>query len=139
MKSPISQTLLSLLCAAALPAAGSEKPNIVLIFANDLGYGDLQGFKFGAWEGGHRVPFLAKWPGKIPAGSTSDQLLNLVDLVATFAEITGCELAPGEGIDSVTQLASLTGEPAQPVRETMVIFPNSPKLRRSGYGRLHRR
>ena len=89
--------------------------------------GDLQGFKFGAWEGGHRVPFLAKWPGKIPPGTTSDQLLNLVDLLATFAAINDRKLAEGEGIDSVNQLASLTGNPAQPVRESMVITPNSPK------------
>lgn len=89
--------------------------------------GDLQGFKFGAWEGGHRVPFLARWPGKIPAGSTSGQLLNLVDLLATAAALTGRELKDGEGIDSINQLESLTGSPAKPPRETMVITPNSPK------------
>jgi arylsulfatase A len=89
--------------------------------------GDLQGFKFGAWEGGHRVPFIARWPAKIPAGTISGQLLNLVDLVATMAAITGRELKQGEGIDSINQLESLTGEPAKPVRETMVITPNSPK------------
>ena len=37
--------------------------------------GDLLGFKFGAWEGGHRVPLIAKWPGKIKAGTQSDQLI----------------------------------------------------------------
>ncbi|MEX0867227.1 MAG: sulfatase-like hydrolase/transferase, partial [Pirellulales bacterium] len=89
--------------------------------------GELQGFKFGAWEGGHRVPFIAKWPGHIPAGGTSDELLNLVDLLATFAEITGRELKEGEGIDSINQLESLTGDPAKPVRDMMVITPNSPK------------
>lgn len=89
--------------------------------------GDLQGFKFGAWEGGHRVPFLAKWPGRIPPGTSSDQLLNLVDLVATMAAVTGRELKEGECIDSINQLESLTGNPANPVRETMVITPNSPK------------
>lgn len=89
--------------------------------------GDLQGFKFGAWEGGHRVPFIARWPGKIPAGSSSGHLLNLVDLLATTAAITGRELKEGEGIDSINQLESLTGDPAEPPRETMVIVPNSPK------------
>jgi len=64
--------------------------------------GDLQGFKFGAWEGGHRVPFLARWPGIIPAGTTSDQLLNLVDFVATMAAVTGRALeGHGDGITSV--------------------------------------
>lgn len=50
--------------------------------------GDLLGYKFGAWEGGHRVPFIARWPGTIPAGSKSDQLICSVDLLATFAAIT---------------------------------------------------
>jgi arylsulfatase A len=89
--------------------------------------GDLQGFKFGAWEGGHRVPFIARWPGKIPAGTTSHQLLSQVDLLATLAAITGRELKEGEGIDSLNQFESFTGEPAAPIREMMVITPNSPK------------
>ncbi len=89
--------------------------------------GELQGFKFGAWEGGHRVPFIARWPGKIPAGTTSNQLLNHVDLLATLATITGRQLADGEGVDGICQLESLTGEPDKPVRKMMVIIPNSPK------------
>lgn len=89
--------------------------------------GNLQGFKFGAWEGGHRVPFLARWRGKIPAGTSSGQLLNLVDLLATAAALTDRELKDGEGIDSINQLESLTGNPAKPPRDTMVIMPNSPK------------
>ncbi len=55
--------------------------------------GDLLGFKFDAWEGGHRVPFIARWPGKIPAGSVSNQLICHIDLFATFAALTGAELA----------------------------------------------
>ncbi|MFZ9937537.1 MAG: sulfatase family protein [Luteolibacter sp.] len=89
--------------------------------------GDLQGFKFGAWEGGHRVPFLAKWPGRIPPGTSSGQLLNHVDLIATFAAVTRRELKEGKGIDSINQLESLTGNPAKPPRESMVIIPNSPR------------
>ena len=89
--------------------------------------GDLQGFKFGAWEGGHRVPFIARWPGRSPAGTRSDQLLNHVDLLATLATLTGRKLRTGEGIDGVCQLESLTGEPDRPARDKMVIMPNSPK------------
>lgn len=87
--------------------------------------GDLLGFKFGAWEGGHRVPFLARWPGRIPAGTTSDQLIGNVDLLATFAALVGRELQEGEGVDSFNVLPALTGEPAEPVRDHLVLAPVS--------------
>tara|TARA_B100001123_G_scaffold450414_1_gene620983 strand:+ start:396 stop:752 length:357 start_codon:yes stop_codon:yes gene_type:complete len=72
--------------------------------------GDLLGFEFDAWEGGHRVPFIARWPGKIPAGSVSDQLVSNIDLVATLAALTGYELKDGEGPDSFNLLPVLTGD-----------------------------
>ncbi len=86
--------------------------------------GDLLGFKFDAWEGGHRVPFLARWPGKIPAGSVSDQLICHVDFLATFAAMTGGKLAPTGAPDSVNILPALTGTPARPLRNELVISPN---------------
>ena len=85
--------------------------------------GERLGFKFDAWEGGHRVPLLARWPGHIPAGSTSDQLLGQVDLLATLAALTGATLAPGEGIDSLNVLPALLGEPARPIRTELVLAP----------------
>ena len=88
--------------------------------------GALLGFKFGAWEGGHRVPFVARWPGRIPAGSSSDHLLSHVDLLATLASLVRRPLQSGEGPDSVDQLATLTGAPARPARDTLVLCPNSP-------------
>lgn len=42
--------------------------------------GDLRGYKGSIWKGGHRVPFIAKWPGKIEPGTTSDQIVTLTDL-----------------------------------------------------------
>ncbi len=89
--------------------------------------GKLLGFKFGAWEGGHRVPLIARWPGKIPSGSTSDQLISHVDLLATFAAIVGRTLKDGEGVDSIDQLRALTGRPKAALRETLLISPNSPR------------
>ena len=79
--------------------------------------GDLLGFKFGAWEGGHRVPFLARWPGHIPAGSRSDQLLLNVDLLATLAALTGYRLRSADGPDSFNLLTALTGTPDHPLRD----------------------
>lgn len=83
--------------------------------------GSLLGFKFDAWEGGHRVPFLARWPGKIEAGSTSGELICQVDLLTTFAALTG---SGTQGPDSVNILPALLGRPDKPVREQLVISPN---------------
>ena len=47
--------------------------------------GLLLGFKFGAWEGGHRVPLIVKWPGKTPANTTSPHLISQIDFLATFS------------------------------------------------------
>ena len=88
--------------------------------------GDLLGFKFGAWEGGHRIPLIARWPEHIPAGSVSNQLFSQIDLLATFAAIVGRPLNDDEGPDSIDQLATLTGSPSVPAREELVISPNSP-------------
>ena len=88
--------------------------------------GELLGFKFGAWEGGHRVPFIARWPGKIEAGSTSDQLISNIDLMATFSVLTGIALEPGQGQDSVNLLPALTGDPEPPLRDHLVLAPSKP-------------
>jgi len=90
--------------------------------------GDLLGYKFGAWEGGHRVPFIVRWPGKVPAGTTSRAFISTnLDMLATFAAITAQRLGAGEGPDSFNMLAALTGTPAKPIREHLVIAPNAPK------------
>ncbi|MEM9280195.1 MAG: arylsulfatase [Verrucomicrobiota bacterium] len=86
--------------------------------------GELLGFKFGAWEGGHRVPFMAKWPGKIEAGSESDALVSNIDMIATFAALTGGQLEEGQGIDSVNILPVLTGKPEEPLRDHLVLSPS---------------
>ena len=85
--------------------------------------GDLLGFKFGAWEGGHRVPFIARWPKKIPAGSVSDQLVSNVDLLATMAGLVNQPLKPNEGPDSFNILPALTGSTDIEVRDHLVLSP----------------
>jgi arylsulfatase A-like enzyme len=89
--------------------------------------GDLLGFKFDAWEGGHRVPFIARWPGKIGAGSVSDQLICNVDLLATLADLTGIPLAEADGPDSFNVLPALTGATEVPVRDHAVLAASSPQ------------
>ncbi|MEF8787835.1 MAG: sulfatase-like hydrolase/transferase [Planctomycetota bacterium] len=62
--------------------------------------GPLRGMKADAWEGGQRMPFLASWPGEIPAGSTTDEPVCFTDMLATFASIVGDDLADSDGNDS---------------------------------------
>ena len=88
--------------------------------------GHLLGFKFDAWEGGHRVPFVARWPGMIEAGSVSDQLISNVDLLGTLAALTGQKLEPGEGPDSYNVLPALTRTPEKPVRDHLVLAAARP-------------
>ena len=86
--------------------------------------GDLLGFKFGAWEGGHRVPFITRWPGNIPAGSVSDQLISNVDLLATLAALVEQPLNEQEGPDSFNILPALTGSPKKQIRDHLVLSPS---------------
>ena len=79
-----------------------------------------RGHKADIWEGGHRVPFLVRWPGKVEPGSTSDQLVSLVDFQATCADITGADLPTNAAEDSVSLLPILAGKATKPVREALV-------------------
>lgn len=88
--------------------------------------GDLLGFKFGAWEGGHRVPLIARWPGKIEPGTESTQLICNVDMLATFMALTGQDAQAVEGNDSVNMLPALIGEPTSPLREELVLAAHKP-------------
>ncbi len=71
--------------------------------------GPLRGGKGSAYEGGTRVPFLARWPGHIPAGGSSDALLCHADMLATFAALTQQAPAPATAPDSVNVLPALLG------------------------------
>ena len=69
-----------------------------------------RGVKRDQWEGGHRVPFIVRWPGKIAAGSKSDQTVCLTDVMATCAAITGTTLPNNSAQDSFDLLPILRGE-----------------------------
>lgn len=82
----------------------------------------LLGQKTDAWEGGHRVPFIARWPGRIPAGSRAPQMLCLTDLMATIAAAAKIPLPPGAAPDSLNQLPVLTDPAKTPaVRDEMLL------------------
>ncbi len=98
------------------PAAGTPKLEQQGHFAS----GPFRGYKADIWEGGHRVPFLARWPGKIQANSHSSQTICHVDLMATCAEILGEPLPESAAVDSVSILPALLGTDTRPLREAVV-------------------
>ena len=71
--------------------------------------GPWRGMKGDIWEAGHRMPFIARWPGKIAAGSQCDQTICFTDMMATFASASGKPLAPSEGEDSYDLLPLMMG------------------------------
>lgn len=75
-----------------------------------------RGIKRDHWEGGHRVPFIVRWPGRVQAGTTSDQLVSLTDVMATVAAITGAKLPRDAAEDSFNLLPVLEGKAMAPVR-----------------------
>ena len=70
-----------------------------------------RGTKADIWEGGHRVPFFARWPGEIEPGSTREEVISLTDVFATVAEIVGKELPNNAAEDSFSLLPLLRGKP----------------------------
>ena len=101
--------------------------NTLVIFTSDNGFapaadvpghakfnhdpsGGYRGFKSDLYEGGHRVPFIAHWPGTIKAGTTSDALVAQLDLFATAADLVGAKLPETAAEDSFSFLPLLRGE-----------------------------
>lgn len=111
---------------AALDKAGIAE-NTLLIFTSDNGFSpkagtqflekhghfpseNRRGYKSDIWDGGHRIPLIARWSGKVKQGTKTDQLVCLNDLMATCAEIVGAKLPDNAGEDSVSLLPALRGE-----------------------------
>jgi len=80
-----------------------------------------RGGKNQVFEGGHRVPFIAVWPGKIPAGGLSSNLISGTDILATLAEVTKQKLAAHQGMDSNNFLATLPQQATPTPREYLLI------------------
>jgi arylsulfatase A-like enzyme len=75
-----------------------------------------RGMKRDDWEGGHRVPFLVRWPGQVKPGTTCAQLTSLTDVLATVAAIIGADLPEDAAEDSFNMLPALLGEARGPIR-----------------------
>lgn len=85
--------------------------------------GGLRGLKSYLPEGGHRVPFLVRWPGKVPAGIVRTQMVSAFDIVPTALELAGVQIPAGQCLDAVSLVPVLTGrrDDAQPVRSSLLI------------------
>jgi len=88
-------------------------------FEHDTNY-HFRGQKSDVWDGGHRVPFLARWPARVRAGSVCRDTICLTDLLATCAAIVGAALPDDAGEDSFNILPDLLGTASGPVREATV-------------------
>ena len=81
----------------------------------------LRGMKADTWDGGHRIPFIARWPGRIKPNTTSDETISLVDFMVTVAAILGDKLPENAGEDSYNILPALLGQKlSNPIREATV-------------------
>jgi len=98
------------------PVAGIPRLEAQGHFPSEL----RRGYKADIWDGGHRIPFLARWPGQIKPGSRSNQLICLTDLMATCADILGAKLPDNAGEDSVSILPALLGTADKPLHEAVV-------------------
>lgn len=110
--------------------------NTLLVFSSDNGpvwydrdvekfghdsCGPLRGMKADAWEAGHRMPFIVRWPGVTKPNSESAQLVCFTDLLATAAEITGRKLSGDAAPDSFSFASVLTGASETSSRNSLVI------------------
>ena len=120
----------------ALQDAGLDRDTLVL-FSSDNGpvwydkdvekyghrsVGPLRGMKFSSWEGGHRMPFLVRWPNRIEPGNVCDQTIVFSDVLATFAQLTGLKQIPaGMAEDSVSFFPYLTDPSQSPTARPPII------------------
>ena len=108
------------------------KDNTIFIFTSDNGRegitrsfgftGPWRGTMFSPYEGSLRVPFLIRWPGKIPAKQVSNDIVHLVDLFPTLANMVEGEIPKDRVLDGVDQSAFLTGKAKKSARESIVIY-----------------
>lgn len=128
---------------AALDRTGNSD-NTLVVFTSDNGpvwypqdvkrlghasVGQLRGMKSDSYEGGHRMPFVVRWPGTVEAGSTSTQTICFTDLLATLADITGVALPEEAGSDGHSLLPVLRDADAQTTRRHTILKADAAVVR----------
>ncbi len=81
---------------------------------------NMRGHKADIFDGGHRVPFIVRWPAKVKGGQTSAQIVCLTDFMATAADAVGVKLPENAAEDSFSILPALLGESRKPVRQSVI-------------------
>ncbi|MDR1202586.1 MAG: arylsulfatase [Tannerellaceae bacterium] len=119
------------------------KENTMIIFASDNGsaweetdnlqYGHLsngqwRGQKGDAWEGGHHIPLFIKWPAKIKKAQTYPHTVSLIDILATFAEMTEQAIEEKYAEDSFSFYKVINGKWTKPIRDHLIYISSSGKL-----------
>lgn len=84
--------------------------------------GPWRGTLFTGFEGALRVPFAVRWPGQIPAGTVSDEMVHAMDILPTLAKLTGGKVPSDRVIDGVDQSALILGRQADSNREGFVVY-----------------
>jgi len=127
---------------AALDRHGMAKDTLV-VFTSDNGpvwypgdvekfghrsVGSLRGMKSDAWEGGHRMPFVARWPAAVAAGTSCAQTICFTDMLATFAELSGAEVPAASLTDSKSLVPLLRGGD-KPIRDVTILRLNASVIR----------
>lgn len=116
-----------------------EADNTLVIFQSDNGgsgnggNAPLRGQKSTLWEGGLRVPFVARWPGKIPAGRVSDAFLTTLELLPTLATVAGAPIPDGVTLDGHNMLPTLSGAATSPRSEMFWEFREQRAARIADY------
>ena len=117
-------------------AALNIQDNTIVVFSSDNGPEDIMPWRgwAGPWsgtyvtamEGSLRVPFFIRWPGKIPGGRVSNEMMHEVDLFTTLGKIAGAAIPSDRAIDGVDQSAFLLGKQEKSAREFYPVFMTSP-------------
>ncbi len=84
-----------------------------------------RGMKADAWDGGHRIPFIVRWPGTVSPGTTSDATMTLADIMATVMDLEGMDTDSVPGEDSYSILPVLTGKTDTVPRQAAVVHESS--------------
>lgn len=105
-----------------LVTLGLDKNTLVIFFSDNGGSGNgdnkpLRGHKSTMWEGGLRVPFIAWWPGHVPAGKITDEFLTALEVFPTLCAVTGAKSSPQIKLDGFDMIPVLRGEMKSPRKE----------------------
>jgi uncharacterized sulfatase len=126
-----------------LKELGLDEKTLV-IFTSDNGpswggsTGVFRGMKGTTWEGGIRVPLIARWPGRIPAGMVSDAVSGTIDIFPTLARLAGAEIPADRTIDGRDLLPVLTTPGAESPHEAVfAMVSGQVRIVRSGRWKLH--